>query len=307
MTELIAAVIRMNLAAAAAVLAVAALRPLFRRAYGAEVAYGLWLAPPLAALGSLVPPRIDSSAEALAGQPALPPAALPWLVAAWGLGAAAMVLLFLIEHRRFAAQARTGAAGAAVIGVIVPRIVMPPDDGRYSPEERALMRSHEREHIARGDPRANAWMAACQCLAWFNPLVHLGVALARLDQELACDAAILRRNRSARGLYARTLLKAQMLEAPPALVSCWAAGGRHPLELRLAAMVRSGSGDGDAGPLLVTGLAAMAGLFAWCAQPPAPPPPSSIIWVPVEVHHPDMQVLLIRPSSPPQPAAHDPA
>ena len=59
-------------------------------------------------------------------------------------------------------------------------------------------------------------------------------------------------------------------------------------------MTRCGSGDGDAGPMLVTGLAAMAALCAWCAQPPAPPPPSSIIWVPVEVHHPDMQVLLVR-------------
>src|SRR5437868_5760132 len=101
MTELVAAVIRMNLAAAAGILAVMALRPLFRRAFGAEVAYGLWLAPPLAALGSLVPPRIESGAQALAGAPVLPPTALSWLVAAWAVGAAAVTLLFLVEHRRF--------------------------------------------------------------------------------------------------------------------------------------------------------------------------------------------------------------
>ncbi|MFL5295942.1 MAG: M56 family metallopeptidase [Phenylobacterium sp.] len=302
MTDLLAAVWRANLMASLLIVLVIALRPLFRRWFGAEVAYGLWAAPPLAALGAVLPARLaPASANLLAASvpPPLSSSLQAGLLIAWGLGAAVVAGMFLLLYRRFLAETRKGAGGAAVVGVAVPRVVMPPDDGRYSVEERALMRTHEREHIARGDPLANAWMAAFQCLAWFNPLVHVGVALARLDQELACDASVLRRNRRSKALYASTLLKAQLMQQAPPLVSCWAAGGRHPLEVRVGAMARIGLGEGDAGPMLVTGLALIAAVCAWFAQPPAAPPGSSIIWVPVEIHHqPPMSVLLIRVPAP---------
>jgi hypothetical protein len=47
-----------NLAAGAAILLVLALRKPVRSAFGACLAYALWLLVPLAALGSLLPPRV---------------------------------------------------------------------------------------------------------------------------------------------------------------------------------------------------------------------------------------------------------
>ena len=61
-------------------------------------------------------------------------------------------------QRAFLRAARDGRAGPAVLGLIRPRIVMPADDGRYAAEERALIRAHEREHIARRDPAAAGLM-----------------------------------------------------------------------------------------------------------------------------------------------------
>ena len=56
MSEILAAVLRANLVAAAVVLAVLALRIPFRRLFGPELAYGLWAAPPLAVSVSKLPP-----------------------------------------------------------------------------------------------------------------------------------------------------------------------------------------------------------------------------------------------------------
>jgi beta-lactamase regulating signal transducer with metallopeptidase domain len=121
-----------------------------------------------------------------------------------------------------------------VVGLISPRIVMPADDGRFTPEERDLMRAHEREHVARKDTRAVAFIAALQCACWFNPLVHWAAWLLRLDQELACDAAVVRGRPGARGLYARTLLKTQLAGTPLPIGCYWPSRSRHPLEVRLA-------------------------------------------------------------------------
>jgi hypothetical protein len=78
---------------------------------------------------------------------------------------------------------------------------------RYSPSEQALVVAHERIHIARGDAWANLLGAVFQCAFWFNPLVHVGVRSFRQDQELACDAAVMRQHPRQRRVYAEALLK----------------------------------------------------------------------------------------------------
>jgi beta-lactamase regulating signal transducer with metallopeptidase domain len=150
---------------------------------------------------------------------------------------------------------------------------MPADDGRYSPEERALIRAHEREHILRKDPRDGALIALFQCLAWCNPLVHLAAHVARLDQELACDAAVLKRRPGERTLYAKTLLKTQLAGCALPLGCYWPARSRHPLEVRVALLARRPAAGGDEGPILIgTGIVAAA-LLAWSIEPPLPPSP----------------------------------
>jgi beta-lactamase regulating signal transducer with metallopeptidase domain len=125
------------------------------------------------------------------------------------------------------------------MGVSWPRIVTPADYAlRFTAHERALIGRHERAHIARRDPKANLFIAAMRALGWFNPLFHLAGACARLDQELACDAAVIQAWPGCRKDYGATLLKAHLTGPRSALACAWFARGRHPLELRLTMLAR---------------------------------------------------------------------
>lgn len=279
-TEILAALLRANLVGGLAILAVLAVRGPMRRAFGPEVAYGLWSLPPVAFVATLMPPPVmmdeagaNPIAVALSDHSAL-------ALGVWGLGFAAAVALLACAQTRFLRAARAGLAGPSVVGVVSPRIVMPPDDGRYSPEERELIRAHERQHIARGDPRAAALAAAFQTLCWFNPLVHIAAHAMRLDQELACDAAVLARRPRDRALYARTLLKTQLAAQALPFGCHWPARGAHPLEVRVGLLRSRAPHDGLSGHLLLAvGLVTVA-LAAWNAQPPGEktPPPSIAFW-----------------------------
>jgi beta-lactamase regulating signal transducer with metallopeptidase domain len=273
MTEVAAALPRANLALAAAILLVLALRLPTRRAFGCEIAYRLWAAPPLALFASLLPPRVAAlgphrAADLAAFHPS--ESAVRLLVLAWLVGIGVWAALQGRAQLAFLRAARDGRAGPAVLGLVRPRIVMPADDGRYAADERAVIRAHERAHIARRDPAAAALIAALQGVAWFNPLVHLAAHLARLDQELACDAAVLRRGPGQRALYARTLLKTQLAVMPLPFGCYWPAVGRHPLEVRVGLLKRSPASN-PAGPALALGCVLAAGALAWLAQPPAAP------------------------------------
>ena len=234
MSELFATVLRANLVAAAAILAVLILRRPTRRLFGPELAYGLWAAPPLAIFATLLPARSIEGAAGHALAEAVADISLPGLTL-WALGVAATAAGLAWAQLRFLAQARAGRAGPSVVGVISPRIVMPRDDGSYSDEERALIRAHEREHVARQDPRARAVAAVLQAAGWFNPLIHLGAHVMRLDQELACDAAVIQALPERRRDYGATLLKAHMSSPSSPLACTWLAG-THPLEVRLTTL-----------------------------------------------------------------------
>ncbi|MDB5424911.1 MAG: hypothetical protein JWQ29_2327, partial [Phenylobacterium sp.] len=178
--EVLAALLHVNLAAGAAVLLVLMLRGPTRRYFGAGYAYRLWAAVPVAALAALFPPPaarwialpgspktlVVQAAEALERAPAAA------ILTLWLAGAVLAAGLVAARQLRFLALARRGLAGPAVAGVIAPRIVMPADAAfRYTPEERSIIRAHERAHIDRMDHRANGLIALAQCIAWFNPLL----------------------------------------------------------------------------------------------------------------------------------------
>lgn len=231
------AFLKANLVAAAVVLAVAPVRILARRAFGPAAAYQLWALPLIAGFLTFV---IDIA------RPHHNPAIFaisPLFVAAWAMGALALAAVFAIAQTRFQAEVRAGRAGPAVVGFISPVIVMPADDGAYTSEERELIRAHEREHVARKDPRSAALAALLQCLCWFNPAVHFAAYLIRLDQELACDAAVIRARPTARALYARTLLKTQLAGSALPLGCYWSPPGQHPLEVRIASIKRAAKGS----------------------------------------------------------------
>ena len=297
------ALIRANLVAGAAILAVLSVRIPARRCFGPEVAYRLWAAPPLSVAATLIPLRASPAAF---GHPLphLAPVGLsPALLAVWVGGLVLAAALMWRAQVAFLAAARCGRAGPALVGVIAPRLVMPPDDGRYTPAERDLIRAHEREHMLREDPRAGALMAAAQCVAWFNPLVHLAARMARLDQELACDAGVMRRRPEARALYARTLLKTQLAGAALPLGCYWPARSRHPLEVRVALLRRRPDDRSLAGPLLVTAGVMSTALLAAAVEPPLPIAPTRAA-PPIDETGPiSMSVMLVTWRAPASAAA----
>jgi beta-lactamase regulating signal transducer with metallopeptidase domain len=246
----VAGVLGVNAAVGATIAAVAVVRLPVRRLLGPAVAYQLWATPVvvglLAALFIFVPSASETGSLAAAAR--APGLAL--LLPVWAVGSLLMVALFAAAQLRFMADVRAGRGGPAVVGFIAPRVVLPADDGRYSDDERELIRAHERAHVARKDPRGAAFVALFQCLCWFNPFAHLAAHLLRLDQEMACDGCVVMNRPGCRALYARTLLKTQLAGAPLPFGCYWPARGRHPLEVRIAGLKRrpderaGGSGGG---------------------------------------------------------------
>jgi beta-lactamase regulating signal transducer with metallopeptidase domain len=305
--DIVDRLIRVNLAAGAAIVGVIALRRMVRRPFGARLAYGLWLLPLLASAAVMVParqvvvvrrpppasearlapapsqlhrPLAASGTQApspasSAGWPVRPAGAMSddprvLLVGLWLLGAGGGALIMAGLQQRFVRQARRGAVGPAVVGVFAPWIVTPRDfRERYNRDEQALVLAHEQAHIARQDSRMNGLCAVVQCLCWFNPLVHLAARLMRIDQELACDEAVVARFPAARRAYAEVLLKAQMATLPLPLGCYWPSRTRHPLVERVALLKqrRISSGRRWAGASALAILCTGAGLAAWAAQP----------------------------------------
>ncbi|HEX2560337.1 M56 family metallopeptidase [Phenylobacterium sp.] len=297
-SELIEALLRANLAVSAAVMVVLALRSPAARLFGAQTAYALWSLVPLAWAGSLLPARTAAPGDSLAAQaPAFDPQWAQAAGVAWLTGVAVALALFGLAQLRFWILQRKGRAGPAVAGVFFPRLVLPKDfRSRYTGPEQALIRAHEAAHLERGDLRVNALMAAFQAVNWFNPLVHVAAARARLDQELACDETVLAARPTARRAYAEALLKTQLAACRPPLGCQWLGRGRHPLETRIARLAAAAPAESRrlGGALTAATLALTAGVAAWSAQParPAPEPRVIIVQAP-----PVMHVLLAGPDA----------
>lgn len=270
------------------------LRAPVRRLFGARIGYLLWMLAPVAIAAPLLPSLPGGPNGMGAMLPALPvPAAAGatpsltgstggGLLLAWGLGALVFALLQLRAQRRFRRRLgalvprgdgtwrAAGASGPLVFGVLRPRIVVPADFcGLLDAEQQRLVIAHERAHLARADLPAAAIASAIRCLHWFNPLVHLALSRFRLDQEMACDAAVLAREPGARAGYARALLDVQ-LGGPEVPLGCaWRSG--HPLKERLMMLryTTPSAARQRLGLALVVALCATAGLAMAGNSPPA--------------------------------------
>lgn len=141
---------------------------------------------------------------------------------------------------------------------------------RYDSEERALILAHEQAHRQRGDILANAIASGWLCVFWFNPLMHWAIARLRVDQDLACDAIVLRSSRAGPLRYAHLLLKAQIADGPPlhVPVACqWLSN--HPLKERIAMLRRSYPGGARRRfGIALTAAVILAGSgLSWATQP----------------------------------------
>ncbi|MGZ3277692.1 MAG: M56 family metallopeptidase [Caulobacteraceae bacterium] len=304
--DLLSHLLLANLAGAAAILAVLSLRAPARAQFGAELAYALWLIVPAAMLASLIPartvlapasvvtpdPMIDLT-QGFIAKSAMPPhpvtsAALDLayvLIGVWLAGVAASLILLAIGQRRALARfgrittdpddARLGRAanpsvGPALVGVVRPRVVVPHDfEARFEADERAMVLAHERTHLASGHATINGLTALLKALNWFNPLVHVAARHARVDQELACDAAVVRQFPGARQTYGQALLKTQLAFMPLPLGCDWPVRSPSLLEQRIQMLAQRKPGRLRllGGAVFVATLTAGAGLAAWSAEP----------------------------------------
>src|SRR5580704_15143534 len=185
------------------------------RAFGPRVAYTIWGLVPLVALGALIPvPACLPSAIPVQGailHVPQPGAGIGhgdpsrWVIVCWMIGAGLLAWVQWYQQRTFVRrlgmvrQDDTGEwvseapeIGPVVVGIFPPTIVLPFDfRHRYTLQEQALVLAHERMHLSRHDHLANFGVAVVRSLLWFHPLVHLANRAFRIDQELACDAAVL--------------------------------------------------------------------------------------------------------------------
>ena len=231
-------------AASGTILLTLALRLPVRRLFGAEIGYHLWFLVPVAGLASLFPtvpefgeglPKASSGlANGFAPFTAPVLAHAPFVALVWSAGALGLGALFAVGQWRFDRSARAGKAGPAATG-FWPRMIVPAGyAARFTPEERQLIRAHERAHMDRRDPTSNLMIAFLQVISWFNPIAHLAATLARMDQELSIDAKVMAQHPKGRRRYAETLLKAHSHGLNSPLACALSLGARHPLEVRLA-------------------------------------------------------------------------
>lgn len=255
------------LAFTAAVLVVAALRKPCRRLFGTERAFQLWLLPPLAVLASQLPhapgaerTTLSAMVYAITSAGAALPAAdvsgaeFDWrggLALLWFAGVALAMLTGMLAQWRYRQRlsdampllvpssrwpvllAASASVGPAVVGAWRYRIVLPGDfERRYNPVEQELIIAHEMAHARRRD---GCWCLLAQSLAtafWFHPLAWWALGAFRHDQELACDASVLRQHGEQRRAYAQAMLKTPLAMLALPVGCAWSS--RHPLTERIA-------------------------------------------------------------------------
>jgi beta-lactamase regulating signal transducer with metallopeptidase domain len=306
MLELLRNLLALTLVCSASIAIVLSTRHVVRRAFGASVGYGAWLLVPISILALFIPGARDAGYELVIQAQVSPVSSLvtrslaaplgsglsvnwpAWLTAAWGVGAALFVAYVIGLQRAFVKglgtlsdsrgtlRAESSAGCPALIGVLRPRIVLPRDfETRYTTQEQSLILAHENIHLRRMDSLWNALTALSRCVFWFNPLIHVAASRMRVDQELACDAAVIERHPASRRTYAGAMLKTQLADTALPVGCHWTS--THPFKERLEMIkndipTRARRALGG-GLLAVTSI--VVGYAAWAAEPALAPTPSS--------------------------------
>ncbi len=292
MTELLDGLWQASLWLAVGVVVLAVLRPLLVRLGGVALAYRSWWLLPLLLLALMLPlPQVallehvptlplkvvPGAVEGMAGQ------SLPWaglLLLAWMMGAVLCLLRDLRAQRRFERgmgqlcaradgswQASAAPGLPALVGLWRPRIVVGPDfDQQFTAQEQGLILQHERSHRRNGDHWANGALLMARAVFWFHPLLPWASRRFLRDQELACDARTIAPQPALRGLYASTLLKAQLVHPVAPAVCHWRS---QPVLKERIAMLKQSKRKAlpwVSGQVLVVGLCLGMGAVAWASQ-----------------------------------------
>jgi beta-lactamase regulating signal transducer with metallopeptidase domain len=271
------------------------LRKPLRTFFGPSLAYFLWLLVPTSILVPLLPAPstglktvlpVPFSMPSLTGHVVVVSmssglAWVPWLIFAWASGALLFGLRLARQQRRFIGSlglpirddggvfhATFPTGSPVVVGFVRSKIVVPSDFAtRYASEEQALILAHEQMHVRRGDLITNGMWALARCIFWFNPLVHIAARLSRFDQELACDAAVMRNHPNSRKPYATAMLRAQIADDALPLGCYWRSA--HPLKERIM-LLKQPPARGlrrAIGRILVGTCVCLIGYGTWAVEP----------------------------------------
>ncbi|WP_285309790.1 M56 family metallopeptidase [Stenotrophomonas maltophilia] len=292
MTELLNGVWQGSLWLAVGAVLLAVMRPLLVRLGGAGLAYRSWWLLPMLLVALMLPlPQVallqqvptlplkvlPGAIDGAAGQ------SLPWaglLLAFWAVGTGLRLLRDLCAQRRFERrmgpltprtdgswQASADPGLPALVGLWRPRIVVGPDfDQHFSAQEQHLILRHERSHRRNGDHWANGALLLVRALFWFHPLLPWAARRFLRDQELACDARTIGPQPALRGLYASTLLKAQLVQPVAPAVCHWRS---QPVLKERIAMLKQSKRKAlpwVSGQVLVVGVCLGMGAVAWASQ-----------------------------------------
>ena len=230
-----------------ALLLVLLLRTPWRPIFGASSNYALWIIPPLSLLTLSLPlpePVFEVwSLTAIASSNGDPSTVIntaaafsfaSFFLSVWIIGFIASLAIFAVRQlnfRRSLGQMQPQSdgswmcgslqSGPMAIGLFQPKILIPEEFcNRFNPQQQAMALAHERIHIQRGDLWANALANLVSAVFWFHPLVHFAQRKFRCDQELACDARVLREFPQQRRTYADALLCAPTGGRPSSVTAC---------------------------------------------------------------------------------------
>ncbi|MFN6972470.1 MAG: TonB family protein [Rheinheimera sp.] len=136
-----------------------------------------------------------------------------WLLWLWAAGVVLVVAMIGVTHwslQRLLRQAQPVVAddqhlaavpcyqserlaGPHISGILRPQVLLPSDFfHRFTLQQQQLILRHELAHWQRGDLHWNYLALALLAVCWFNPLIWLAYRRYRQDQELACDALVLK-------------------------------------------------------------------------------------------------------------------
>lgn len=193
------------------------------KSLGASTVYGLWWLVPLAIIVNNLPQNViyvdDRSVYRyiveLNNTEALTQLSVNWTLL-WLIGCIVIISLSALAqwkiHRlvRYESKAVTSnfaipsrlsvvshdeVAGPLLTGIIKPTLLLPQNfASQFSPRQQQLMINHELVHLYRGDNLYNLLALIFVALFWFNPLTWLAYRAFRRNQELACDARVLKQS-----------------------------------------------------------------------------------------------------------------
>lgn len=194
---------------------------------GTLFTYRLWLLVPLALMLNNIPvDAVATPAESLSRyvvgvKPEIATHDLQILFSLWAFGVSLLSAYVLVNHilthlsisKRKAIHTNAYysryATTPMLFGFVAPKILLPYSfKSAFSHAQQALVLEHESVHKKHKDHVWNTLAITMAILFWFNPITWIALKSFRINQEMACDYAVLKNKTNSERLdYAKALVQ----------------------------------------------------------------------------------------------------